>query len=229
MISVMDILQRFSCQYLCPVLAILLLVLVMPANAEDDFDFETFDRIDAVNEGQLIFLTQTTTAPVHHHQNYITILPDSLISGWVTLQQCHLQLDSVARAQVVYNAERTRQLKIVSSSGIDRSWVDGHTVQLEGITPSAKLCISAETRAFWPDEQGGFTLYNGPFMRQFLDGYYPMEVTLTIDYPEQLLSFHSANPINQPGFQIENRSGQLTVHALFEGRLTTQLRFDHSL
>ncbi|MDX1336131.1 MAG: hypothetical protein R3312_10125, partial [Gammaproteobacteria bacterium] len=85
------------------------------------------------------------------------------------------------------------------------------------------------TRAFWPDEEGGFTLYNGPYMRQFLDGYYPMKVTLTIAYPDQLLNFRSASPEAQPGFDIKNKTGTLVVQALFEGRLTTQLSFDHSL
>ena len=92
-----------------------------------------------VNEGELTFLTQPTKTPVHHHQNHITILPDSLVSGWVILQQCHMDLDSVPRAQVVYNAERTRQLAVVSASGIDEAWVEGNTVQLQGINQAAKL------------------------------------------------------------------------------------------
>jgi hypothetical protein len=140
-----------------------------------------------------------------------------------------MQLDSVPSAQVVYNAERTRQLTVVSASGIDEAWVEGNTVQIKGISEAAKLCISAETRAFWPDEEGGFILYNGPYMRRFLDGYYPMKVTLTIDYPEQLLNFRSSEPAIQPGFDIAINKGQLFVQTLFEGRLTTQLSFDHTL
>jgi hypothetical protein len=205
------------------------LTLAVPVKAEEDFDFDAFERIDNVNEGQLMFLTQDTQNPVHHHQNHITILPDSLVSGWVILQQCHQHLDSVSRAQVVYNAERTRNLKVESSSGIDAAWVENNTIQVQGIHSNASLCVSAQTRAFWPDEQGGFTLYNGPYMRQFLDGYYPMRVTLNIAYPEQLLSFRTASPEAQPGFHIDNQAGSLTVQALFEGRLTTQLSFDHSL
>ena len=205
------------------------LTLLAPVKAEDDFDFDAFERIDNVNEGQLTFLAQDTQDPVHHHQNHITILPDSLVSGWVILLQCHQNLDSVARAQVMYNAERTCNLKVESTSGIDAAWVEDNTVQIQGINPGARLCISAQTRAFWPDEEGGFTLYNGPYMRQFLDGYYPMKVTLTIAYPDQLLHFRSASPEAQPGFDIKNKTGTLVVQALFEGRLTTQLSFDHSL
>jgi len=196
----------------------------------DDADFDDFEeRIEAVNEGELEFLTQPPAMPVHHHQNHITITDESLVSGWIKLQQCHHQIDSVARAQVVYNTSHTRKLSISSHSGIDKAWVEGATIQLGGISEKATLCVTAETRAFRPDDQGGFILRNGPYMRRFLDGYYPMHVSLSIQYPDQLLRFRSSTPVHQPGFQVQSGVGKLDISTWFEGRLITELHFDHNI
>jgi hypothetical protein len=117
----------------------------LPAWALDDDGFDDFEeRIEAVNEGKLEFLNQPPTEPVHHHQNHITITAESLVSGWIKLQQCHHQIDPVARAQVVYNESYTRKLSIISHSGIGRAWVEGATIQLAGIREDAILCITAE-------------------------------------------------------------------------------------
>jgi hypothetical protein len=46
------------------------------------------------------------------------------------------------------------------------------------VEPGARLCLSAQTRALRNTGNGYFNLVNGPYMRKFLDGYYPMRVTL---------------------------------------------------
>lgn len=202
----------------------------LSAWAMDDANFDDFEeRIEAVNEGELEFLNQPPMMPVHHHQNHITITAESLVSGWIKLQQCHHQIDPVARAQVVYNDSYTRKLSIISHSGIDKAWVEGATIQLGGIHQAATLCVTAETRAFRPDDEGGFILRNGPYMRRFLDGYYPMHVSLSIQYPDQLLRFRSSNPVHQPGFQVQSGVGELNINTWFEGRLITELHFDHNI
>ncbi len=202
----------------------------LPLQAMDDEAFDDFEeRIEAVNEGELEFLNQPPAVPVHHHQNHITITPDSLTSGWIKLQQCHHQIDPVSRAQIVYNDSYTRKLTIISHSGIDRAWVEGATIQLGNIRDTAILCVTAETRAFRPDDEGGFILRNGPYMRRFLDGYYPMHVSMSIHYPGHLLRFRSSTPAQQPGFQIKSGIGTLDINTWFEGRLITELHFDHNI
>jgi hypothetical protein len=219
-----------SLQSLAVSLIFLLPLSCHPALAMGEEGFPDFEQqINEVNEGELQFLTHPPGTPVHHHQNHIIITAESMITGWIQLRQCHYHLDPVPRAQVVYNASHTQNLRIVSQSGIDKAWVEGSTVQLSGIQQLATLCIEAETRAFWPDDQGGFILKNGPYMRRFLDGYYPMHVSLTIQYPGQLLRFHSSRPAPQPGFQIHEKEDQLDIDTWFAGRLFTEIRFDHNI
>jgi hypothetical protein len=209
---------------------LLLMGFYLPADAMDEDGFPDAEPdTDSVNEGELQFLSQPPATPVHYTQNHIIISPDSLVTGWIQLRQCHYHLDAVPSAQVVYNASHTRNLRIVSESKIDKAWVEGSTVQLSGIHQQAILCIDAETRAFWPDDQGGFVLKNGPFMRRFLDGYYPMHVSLTIEYPGQLLRFRTSQPELQPGFQVHAGQDKLNIDSWFAGRLFTELSFDHNI
>ena len=72
---------------------------------------------------------------------------------------------------------------------------------------------------------GNFVLKNGPFHRKFLDGYYPMQVTLKIRFPDELIEFSSILPEAQPGFTIQHDKGRLHINAWFEGILNTEIRF----
>ena len=188
----------------------------------DDAEF----RALAVNEGELVFLESAPQRAVHHHQNHIVLHPSSLDDGWVTLLQCHDNLDAVSKAQVVYHEHRSRSLVITAYSGIDRAWVEGPTVQLENIAPGARLCIRVETRSLEANEDGSYTLRNGPFMRRFLDGYYPMRVSIDVEVPEDYLRFASVQPPRQDGFRVWESADGVHVDALFEGRLRTELRFE---
>ena len=91
----------------CPTLRrcaefLLLLALLPPlARAESSEKALFFKNIDEVNEGELRFLTSPPETRSHHHINHITLTPDSLISGWVKLEQCHEHLDAVDRKSVV--------------------------------------------------------------------------------------------------------------------------------
>ena len=62
-------------------------------------------------------------------------------------------------------------------------------------------------------------------MRRFLDGYYPMRLTLDIEYPAASLRFEAQEPQPQPGFQVERRSGRIQAEIWFEGRLITRFVF----
>lgn len=180
-----------------------------------------------VNEGALVFLMRPPARQVHHHQNHLTINTASLRNGWVQLYQCHEHLDQVPATQITYNKERIRDLQIVTSGNIEQSWVEDNSVQLRNILENARLCVRAWTRALRANGDGSYSLRNGPFMRRFLDGYYPMRVSMEIDYASSGLHLVAMKPQRQQGFEVTERDGYLAFDAWFEGRLQTEFLFRH--
>jgi hypothetical protein len=204
-------------------LSFLLALINGESHAETDLSLKS---ADTVNEGQLVFLETPPTKPIHHHQNLIRIRADSLSSGWVGLSQCHEHLDAVPSAQITFREGFVRELKIDIASGIEKAWVEGANIQLRNVVPGALLCLSAQTRALHNAGNGYFNLVNGPYMRKFLDGYYPMRVTLEIDYPAQVLNLIDVSPQPQPGLAIIEQPGRIRFDAVFEGELTTLIQFE---
>lgn len=178
-----------------------------------------------VNEGTLSFLTELPARPIHHHQNRIRITPDSLESGWTDLTQCHDNLDSVPRAQITFREGFIRELRVTGSWRIGQAWVQGSSVQLRDVSPGARLCLEAQTRALSNSGGGYYSLYNGPYMRKFLDGYYPMRVTLELSYPADLLQLIEISPPEQAGFALHQSPGRISIDTLFEGELRIHAQF----
>jgi hypothetical protein len=210
-----------------PPTKLVLLFLCLPAlcaasTSEEDLFFKS---VADVNDGQLHFLTQAPAKPVHHHKNHVFISDDSLATGWVRLEQCHQYLDPVPSMQIVYSKDRIRNLTIRRSENIGKAWVDANTVQMEEVAHDAQICINAETRALRVDGDGYYSLANGPFMRRFLDGYYPMRVSMEVTMETNKLKFTDITPLPQPGFLFRQEGMNLGYEALFEGRLRTILRF----
>ncbi len=182
-------------------------------------------RAAAVSEGELVFLAQPPEDRVPHSANTLTIRQDSLTSGWVALVQCYDGLDPVPDAEVVYRYRRLRDLRIRSTQNITRAWVEGESVQLSDVRHGARLCIEAEVGILYPQADGGFTLRNGPFHRKFLDGYFPMHVTMDLRYPHASLAIEQTRPQPQPGFTVSTVPGVVTLDAWFEGELTVEVDF----
>lgn len=183
------------------------------------------EKTETVNEGKLEFLDQPPSKPVHHHHNTIVITEQSLKDGWVKLQQCHENMDPVPRSEIVFNRERVRNLRIEHARHIGKAWIEAHSVQLEDIDRGAEICLSASTRALQVHPEGGYLLSNGPFMRRFLDGYYPMHLTMEVHYAGSGLEIVSVSPDAQQGFVIQSKAERIDVDAWFEGRLKTQIHF----
>jgi hypothetical protein len=200
------------------------------ASSQAELDWESYwpdddDKIiDAINEGELTFLDKPPNKPVHHHHNIFIIHKSSIETGWIKLQQCHKNLDTFRRAQIVYNEGRIRNLQVTEHSNIAEARVEGHTVQLTDVKDNARLCIEAESRALIAQEDGSFVLQNGPFMRKFLDGYFPMRVSIDIKWPGNL-SFVAIEPVEQKGFSVTTDKQRLQLDSWFEGRLVTRIRF----
>jgi hypothetical protein len=176
-----------------PVIFLLLLtalVSMMPASSSaSDDDWSVIEEAAAleqrareVNEGELQLLDKQPEAAAHNQQNRLMITEQSLSDGWVAMYQCHSDLDKVSASQIVYNQDRIRDIKVLSSHNIGSARVEGHTVQMTDIEAESKICIAADKRAL-SYEKGRYYLKLGPFMRRFLDGYYPMRVQLEVCYP----------------------------------------------
>jgi hypothetical protein len=178
-----------------------------------------------VNEGELNFLSKPPAKRVHHHHNVLTISDQTVVDGWADLRQCHSNLDIVPATQIVFRADRIRDLRILSFSGIDEAWVEGGTVQLQQVRHNAKICVTLKSKVLYLQPDGNLHITNGPFMRKFLDGYYPMHVSMEVIIKTNKLRFVDITPIKQSGFKVSIAPHLVTFDAWFEGRLNTLLRF----
>jgi hypothetical protein len=206
--------------------AFLLLAILNVGGVHAADDFFDLRSANDVNEGTLNFLAEPPATPYHHHQNRISLTGESLASGWVRLEQCHDNLDKVARAQITFREGFVRDLKVERFSRIADAWIEGASVQLRNIERGARLCLSAQTRALRHNGNGYYNLLSGPYMRKFLDGYYPMRVSLAVDYPTEQLTLIDVSPAPQPGLKFEEAPGRVGLDALFEGELMIQIQFE---
>ena len=108
---------------------------------------------------------------------------------------------------------------------IDSARVENASVQLRGVQADAEVCVYLESRAFSPTDGARYRLSNGPYMRRFLDGYYPLRLNVAIDYPPALLRLTNVDPVPQPGFLARRFPGRLELEAWFEGKLHTRIDF----
>jgi len=177
-----------------------------------------------INDGQLSFLTRKPRLAPHVADNRITITTDSLSHGWVLLTQCHTQLDIMPAAQIVYQNQPVKRLRIIEQSNIGKSWVEANSVQLKHIRENAKICVQAEIKALTKLAGQQYSLNTGPYRRKFLDGYFPVALSLSIKYPPELKAVQFL-PQAQPGMEIVSKNQSITINALFEGELTSTIRF----
>jgi hypothetical protein len=195
----------------CLLAGVAVLALVAPSWAAE---LDTFD----INEGELRFLTEPPARPPHLHESHVTITAESLRSGWVPSQQCHYRLDRVPALEVAFNPGRVRALRVLRADNITRVRIEGATVQLEGVGENAVLCLANEIQALKRLHDGSFEWRGGPYMRRFLDGYFPMQLKLTVEYPASQLRVESLEPVELK-LRAVQQPGYLRLDALFEGRL----------
>ena len=198
-----------------------------PEQLEQWFEDDERDHPYALtgNDGELVFLPTPPAGRIPHSINILTIEPRSLQSGWVKIEQCHQQLDPIAKVEVVYRYKQMRNLRITSTSHIDKAWVAGQSIQLENVAEEALLCVQMEARILSTQSNGRWLLRNGPFQRRFLDSYYPMHVTLTINYPGEQLSLQEIIPEPTSGFNVKAERGLIQIDTWFEGKLVIELEF----
>lgn len=215
--------------------AILAVMVAMSSHIHADEDEQGWffsdyeERIDEVSDGELEILLHAPQPLPHHHDDYLVVDTGSLETGWARLKQCHYQMDEISRAEVVFRGDPVRKLRILTSNGIEHAWVEKNSLQLKGISKGAQLCISVELKAVYPRQEGGYQVRMGPFMRRFLDGFYPLGVNLKVDFPCQSLHVHSILPEAQPGVRIQHQACSVNVHTWFKGQLILIVNLDETL
>jgi hypothetical protein len=206
----------------CGILLACLSLLCSAATAEDAdawFENDAEQKALAVNEGELEFLAAAPGQRILQTSNRLTLTADSLVSGWVRLDQCQRNLDPVPALEIVYRYPEMRDLRIESFRGMERAWVEDGSVQMLDLVAGAELCISAVVQVLQPAGTGRYEIRSGPFHRRFLDGYYPLQLDYRVSYPAALLQVEAVEPGEQPGFAVLRQPGELQIDALFEGRL----------
>lgn len=205
--------------------------LLLTARAQADFDAEAWfaddveARTAAVNEGELTFLPEPPQRPVFASRNWLTLVPDSLVDGWVELVQCYEQLDAVPATEIVYRYREMRDLQVSRYDRIGTVRVSGNRIELNDVGRGASLCASAQIRILQATGPDRWQLRNGPFHRRFLDGYYPMRVDLSVRFPAELLEVVQASPAAQPGVETRQTDDAFQMTVRFAGRLTVELVF----
>jgi len=182
-------------------------------------------QADEINTGTLRFLDHDPPGGVHEQSMQVHITADSLLSGWVITRQCHRRMDAIRAMEFVFRKGRTRGLRVLSSEKIDKAWVEGDSVQLTGVAQGAELCLAAEVHSLQTSPDGvGWVLTSGPFLRRFLDGYFPIQLTLSVEYPSDRIRLVSLDP---PGLlpHTRNVTGLIRIDTRFEGRLLVESRF----
>ena len=211
-------------------LGIFLIVTGAAANDDDLTEFERAwlegdDASSLSEQGETVYIEHPSSTIATIHNQFI-LTPQSLVTGWVELRQCHSHLDEVSAAEVVYRHRELRDLRVTTSTGIAESWVEESTVQMRDIQPGARLCIQVEVRNLRSQGHRRYQLVNGPYHRRFLDGYFPLRVILEVEYPQKHLRIDTIEPDERPGLEIENAPGRLRIDAAFSGNLTTKIGFD---
>lgn len=205
---------------------------ISPEELERWFNSDTLEppRYKEVNDGHLVFLTASPKKNLHHHHNTLVISSSSLDNGWIQIKQCHTNIDKVAEAQIVFKQHRIRDIKITKAVNIDKVWVEGASVQIQGVKANARLCVEAYSNSLVHLKDGSYSIRNGPFMRRFLDGYFPLRVTMELDFSDTGLELVTYQPPTQEGFSVVEEHGKLKFDTIFEGQLLTEFQFrKHSL
>jgi len=177
------------------------------------------------NEGELEFLDSPVAKAAFHSDNLFVINRDSLKTGWIKLHQCYSNIDPIFKVEILYQYREIKNLELVSSINIGKAKVLENSVALENVKPGAALCVRAWVRNFYQEADSSYVLKSGPFMRKFLDGYYPFLLSMRIFYPESLLKFESSEPKAQPGFALKSLPENLNLKAWFTGRLNLKFYF----
>jgi hypothetical protein len=178
---------------------------------------------DVALEGELRFLATRPDPGAYHYESRVTITPESLVNGVVSLKTCHHALDPNARIVIQFNPDRVQDIHITQAKGIADAQVQGHRVELRDVQRGASVCIDLRSRALDAQTPNRWQLRAGPLMRRYLDGYLPMHAELHVEWPEGMLAVAAQEPHNQAGADLQSRSNGATWNLTFAGQLAAHM------
>ncbi len=189
---------------------------------EDDSSLDSH----LVNEGQIKWLPKAKTDSLYTLKNQLTLSPSSQLDGWVKFTQCHHQLDAISKVEIVYSEDTTRNLQVLSHQRIQQVVQQPFSVELTGVLPGAEICISGENKTLHKTATG-WKLERGPYMRRFLDGYYPMQLQETLNWKHSGLELEPSSIQTHLGREsvLNKTEQQLHSNYWFEGILRTKYQF----
>ncbi|MBN2646956.1 MAG: hypothetical protein JXR44_04130 [Thiotrichales bacterium] len=199
---------------------------------EDDSFFASLE----VSQGQLKWVDPQKTVGVYALSNRLILESDALKTGKVYFEQCHQNLDAIRAIDIVYNPETTSDLKVVSAKGVGRYQLQTAKVELYQVEQGAEVCIHGRNQTLTYDTVSQtWQIPRGPFMRKFLDGYYPMHLQETIEWEATALKWASLQ-INEnpaagtysPKQNLDSSKSTLKVDYWFEGKLRPVYKFKTS-
>lgn len=169
--------------------------------------------------------TPLDRAPFYHAKT-LTVTKESLASGWVRNHQCHRHFSVTRSLEIVFPRGKIRNITITDSSSLGKVEVRGHTIQLTNVNHQSSLCFDSENLVLQHKSDGSLKITAGPFYYRFLDGYFPIEVALKVQYPRSLLKVLHVIPETQHGVEVTRHDGEIRLWSRFEGTLWVHVFFE---
>lgn len=174
-------------------------------------------------------VTRELDKPPFVHSKVLTVTEQSLADGWVANRQCHRHFPLFPSLQISFREGAVRHMQIVEQSGAEAAWVEEPTIQMKRTRPETTLCFVSENHTMNFDAASGeYFMAVGPYYLKLFDGYFPLDVDLTIEYPAELLRFSGMEPATVEGARVERGAGRIRFVARFEGKLGLVFRFSRT-
>lgn len=197
------------------------------AESDDDFsDLEELAALWSIADEGYRAITLPLDRPAFVHQKVITLETNSLTGGWVHNYQCHRYFPLFPALQISFREGTVRNMNIVNIEAADEAYVDEPTIQMKRTRLETRLCFTSENRIVTYDKVNDeYRMSIGPYYLKLFDGYFPLDVHLTIDYPAAKMKYLGVEPAEVDGAEFEYQPGKILFSALFEGKLALVFRF----
>jgi hypothetical protein len=205
---------------------LLVMMLSLMARIADADELEEMAALWAIADEPYRVVTRELETPAFRHQKVLKLNPQSLADGWVPNHQCHANFPLFPSLQISFREGAVRNMEIVEQSGVDEAWVQEPTIQMKRTRPETTLCFQSENHTLEYDElTEEYRMTVGPYYLKLFDGYFPLDVDLTVEYPVATLSYAGMEPTQVEGATIAHHPGRIHFDALFEGKLKLVFRF----